>query len=148
MEKEKTHLVEEMVLAATHALANHETAVKAIRALCKWYGGQQIYFPKTKLDGSEIGEEILGIMSDAVGGADGACVMASLMPLFGGVQLYIPFEIRAFRKAIAREIHKKFNGTGARKAELCREYGISFTQMYRMYHEIEAERRQPLLDIF
>lgn len=144
--KEKNYLIDEMLATASFTLSNHETAIKAIRALCKWYGGQQIYFPKIKLDSSEIGKEIVTIMCKAVGNADATRVMTALMPLFGGVQIYIPFESRAFRKIIAREIYDRYTGSGESKAELCREYSISFTQMYRLYHEVEAEKRQISFD--
>ena len=47
-------------------------ALKALRALSSWYGGQQLYIP-LRAEKSELGDEILGVMEDVRGRIKNFC---------------------------------------------------------------------------
>lgn len=147
---EKLNLAKEMVASCSVRLGagEHETAVKGIRAICQYYGGQMIFLPKFNRDNSKTAEQVFGILADAVGDGTAEKMLEVLMSQFGGVQLYIPQEARAFRDEVAKEIYEKYDGTDESRGALCREYKITFTQIYRLREralELMREESQPLL---
>lgn len=144
------NLANEMVASCSARLGagEHETAVKAIRAICQYYGGQMIFLPKFRRDNSKTAEQLFGILADAVGDGVADTILEVLMSQFGGVQLYIPMEARAFRDEVAKEIYAKYDGTDESRGDLCREYKITFTQIYRLREralQIMREEKQPSL---
>lgn len=147
---ENLNLANEMVASCSARLGKgeHETAVKGIRAICQYYGGQMIFLPKFKRDNSKTAEQFFGILADAVGDGTAETMLEVLMSQFGGVQLYIPQEVRAFRDEVAMEIYEKYDGTDESRGEICREYKIAFTQIYRLREralELMREKKQPSL---
>lgn len=147
---ENLNLANEMVASCSARLGKgeHETAVKGIRAICQYYGGQMIFLPKFKRDNSKTAEQIFGILADAVGDGTAETMLEVLMSQFGGVQLYIPQEVRAFRDEVAMEVYEKYDGTDESRGEICRAYKISFTQIYRLREralELIREKKQPSL---
>lgn len=141
MEYESLNIIKEMVTHCSNMISDKEVAVKGIRAICKLYGGQQIYLPCRDKE-SKNSKELLGIFSDAVGDYYGEIMLDTIMFHFGGVQVYIPKEARAFRGEIAKEIFATYDGTTASMRELCREYNISFVQVYRLWHMAHDEKKQ------
>lgn len=144
---EQLKLASEMVASCSFRLGagEHETAVKGIRAICQYYGGQMIFLPKFKKDNSETAEQIRGVLADAVGDPAAETMLDVLMSQFGGVSLYIPQESRAFRDEMAKEIKERYDGTQETMRDLCRDYKISFAQVYRLWHraeQIEREERE------
>lgn len=150
---EQLKLASEMVAACSARLGKGElgTAVKGIRAICQYYGGQMIFLPRFKKDSSETAEQIRGVLADAVGDAAAETMLETLMSQFGGVPLYIPQECRAFRNEMAKEIKERYDGTQETLRALCRDYKISFVQVYRLWHiaesveRTEREKKQPSL---
>ena len=148
------NLAAEMVASCSARLGKgeHETAVKGIRAICKYFGGQMIFLPKLKRENSKTIETLLGVLADAVGDGTAETMLDVIMSQFGGVQLYIPQEMRAFRDEVAMEIYQKYDGTDESRGELCREYNIAFTQIYRLRERAVAlqkiERQPKLFDDF
>ena len=145
------NLAREMVASCSAFLGQgeHETAVRGIRAICQYFGGQMIFLPKFKRDGSETAEQFWGVLADAVGDIAADTMLEALMAQFGGVPLYIPKEDRAFRDELAKEIKAKYDGTKEMRGELCREYNMSFAQIYRLYHRaMEMEREEKQLSLF
>jgi Mor family transcriptional regulator len=134
-------LAGDFVAAAREAVGNRQTAVRAVRALCKWFGGQMVYIPLARADG-KTAEALRGVLADAVGDRDAETIVLRLMRLFGGVQYYIPKEMGAFPKEIAREIYGRFDGTQGSMNALCREYNCCFTKVYRICRGYLAERAQ------
>ena len=126
-------------------LVEHPIAIKALRAVCRYFGGQLIYIPMTKTTGDTTGE-LHGVLVDAVGDAAGEKILDKIMTLFGGVQIYIPMERGAFRDVIAREIYERYDGNKARIRDLCREYGMSFVQVYRLWAEGRDNKMQGVFD--
>lgn len=123
-----------------------KTAVtKALRAVCRYFGGQLIYIPITKSTGDTY-KELRGVIVDEVGDADGDKILDKIMALFGGYQIYIPMERNGFRDVIAREIYERFDGDKQRIRDLCREYNMSFTQVYRLWAEGRDSKKQMVLD--
>ena len=110
------------------------TVIKALRAVCRYFGGQLIYIPVTKNMGGTI-DEFRGVIVDAVGDEVGEKILNKITTLFGGAQIYIPMEKGAFRKIIALEIFEHYDGSKKKVRDLCREYGMSFTQVYRLWIE-------------
>lgn len=144
------NLPAEMVASCSARLGKggHETAVKGIRAICQYYGGQMIFLPKFKRDNSKTAEQLFGILADAVGDGMAEIMLDVIMSQFGGVQVYIPQEVRAFRDEVAKEIYERYDGTDESRGELCREYKITFTQIYRLRAravELRKEKNQPSL---
>ena len=129
------NLMQEMLRVLAGRGVERERALRALRALSSWFGGQLVYIPQQKRTQSRIGQEIYGVLADAVGDADAE-------RFYGGVQWYIPVEKTAFRKQIAQEIAQRYNGSVDSMRDLCREYGMSFNQMYRLYHEGQDALRQ------
>ena len=121
------------------------SAIKGIRDICKFFGGQLVYLAKSKTDGDTT-NELRGILHDAVGERDGERMLKKLMATFGGYQIYIPMEKNAFREIIAREIYDRYDGTNAKIKDLCREYGLSFTKVYRLWAEGRDNKHQMLFD--
>lgn len=147
---ENLNLANEMVASCSARLGKgeHETAVKGIRAICQYYGGQMIFLPKFKRDNSKTAEQLFGILADAVGDGTAETMLEVLMSQFGGVQLYIPQEVRAFRDEVAMEVYEKYDGTDESRGEICREYKIAFTQIYRLREralELIREKKQSSL---
>lgn len=134
-----------MIDACTVPVADRVVASRAIRAICKWYGGQLISIPRSRTNSTTV-DELRGVIADEVGDPNAEKVVSCLVQLFGGMQLYIPMESRAFSREIAREIHARYNGTQESMRELCREYKISYMQIYRLFHRAEDERLQNRFD--
>jgi Mor family transcriptional regulator len=123
------------------AVVDRSAAVKAIREVCRYFGGQYVYIPLRKTTGKTT-EELHGLLRDAVGDADAGRILEKLMSLYGGYQIYIPMEKKAFRPLIVQEIYKKYDGINTTIGDLCREYGMSFTAVYKFYHEGRNEKAQ------
>jgi Mor family transcriptional regulator len=134
---EDLNLVREMVRAAS-GVVERDAAINGVRALCREFGGQQLYIPRD--NGAKSTEDLRGILSDAVDGADAEKIIAVFTALFGGFQHYIPMEKKAFRDVIAHEIYVKYGTIKMR--ELCREYDMSFSQVYRLWHEAREQKLQ------
>ena len=135
------NLMQDMLRDVVERGIEKATAIKSLRALSSWFGGQQLYIPQKK-GGSAVAEEILGVMSDAVGDIDAEKIYDILSLLYGGVLWYIPIEKNAFRDIIAEEIMKEYDGTTQSMRDLCRRYNISYTQVYRLYSEGFEKKRQ------
>ena len=115
-------------------IVDKDTAVKAVRAACRYFGGALVYIPAVKTTGSFM-EEIHGVLCDAVGDRDGDLILMKLIALYGGLQLYMPMEKNAFRKEIAQEIFDRYASGKDKIRDLCRDYAMSFVQVYRLWYE-------------
>ena len=135
------NLMQDMLRDVVERGIEKATAINSLRALSSWFGGQQLYIPQKK-EGSAVAEEILRVMSDAVGDIDAEKIYDILSLLYGGVLWYIPIEKNAFRDIIAEEIMKEYDGTTQSMRDLCRRYNISYTQVYRLYSEGFEKKRQ------
>lgn len=135
------NLMQDMLRDVVERGIEKATAINSLRALSSWFGGQQLYIPQKK-EGSAVAEEILGVMSDAVGDIYAEKIYDILSLLYGGVLWYIPIEKNAFRDIIAEEIMKEYDGTTQSMRDLCRRYNISYTQVYRLYSEGFEKKRQ------
>jgi len=135
-------LVEDLILACTGDGIASDTAQKAIRALCKFYGGQMIYIPVKKENGTSA-ENLRGVLADAVGDSAAEKILGKIMSLYGQMQLYIPLERKAFRKIIALEIYERYGNDGSNMNDLARSYGISFTLAYNLWKLGQHEKLQP-----
>jgi Mor family transcriptional regulator len=132
-------LAEDLILACTGEGVPSETAQRAIRALCRFYGGQMIYIPVKKDDGISA-ENLRGILADAVGGSAAEKILAKIMALYGNMQVYIPMERTAFRKTIALEIYEHYGKDGSSMNDLARQYRISFTHAYNLWKMGQHEK--------
>ena len=139
------NLMQDMLRDIVERGIDKTVALKALRALSVWFGGQQLYIPQKK-DGSVLAEEILGVMADAVGDAEADKIYGIIAVLYGGVQWYVPIEKNAFRDIIAAEIMKEYDGTTQSMRDLCRKYGVSFSQIYRLYYEGAQKKWQTEFD--
>ena len=122
-------LVEDLILSCTGGEVPSEIAQKAVRAICRYYGGQMIYIPVKKENGSSA-KNLRGIIADAVGDRHAEKILGKIMALYGNISLYIPMERFAFKKTIALEIYERSGINGITMNDLAREYGISLCYAY------------------
>jgi Mor family transcriptional regulator len=135
------HTIAHDMIEGCSAVVDREAAVKAVRGLCRYFGGQLVYIPVHKTTGKTT-EELHGVLRDAAGERDAALMLKKLMALYGGYQIYVPMEKGAFREAIAREIYERYDGSGETIGDLCREYGISFNTLYKLYYRGRDNKAQ------
>ena len=126
-------------------LVGQPVAVKALRAVCRYFGGQLIYIPVSKTNGDTT-KELHGILIDEVGEVYGERILKKIMALYGGYQIYIPMEKKAFKDIIACEIYERYDNDKNKIRDLCREYGISFTQVYRLWLAGRDSKKQMAFD--
>lgn len=124
-----------------HELVDTRTeAIRVVRSILRLYGGQLLYLPRSLRESKHV-QRLLAAISDEIGDGLAEKVLIRLMKVFGGSQLYLPLEHVAFRDEIADEIFHRYDGSGDRLSELCIEFAISFTQVYRLFHH-GKQRRQ------
>jgi Mor family transcriptional regulator len=124
-------------------VVGRDAAIKGIRAVCRYFGGTPLYIPVSKTTGDTI-EEFHGVLCDAVGDHDADVMMDKIMSLFGHHQIYIPMEKKAFQEVIAHEIYERYGGNKENMRDLCREYGMSFTQIYRLWKKGRKNKAKEL----
>lgn len=137
--KNELNFAEDLVVLCTNAGVGNTEAQKAVRALCRYFGGQMIYVPSRKDNGASA-NTIRGVLMDAVKEKNAEVVLERLMAVYGGLQIYIPLERCAFRKIIALEIFKRCGNNDVSMNDLAREYRISFTLAYRLWREGQYEK--------
>jgi len=135
-------LVEDLILSCTSSGVSSETAQKAVRAICRYYGGQMTYIPARKVDGTSA-ESLRRVIADAVGEICAEKILGKIMALYGRLLLYIPDENKAFRKTIALEIYERLGKDGITMNDLAREYRISAAYGYRLWKEGQSEKLRP-----
>lgn len=142
--------VDDMIQSLSCVIGD-ESAKRGIRILCRHFGGQMIYIPGDKLDGASA-EKIHCILAGEAGGSDAEKILEKLMAFYGRMQIYIPLERTGFRKGIALEIYERCDGTQEKMNELCREYNITFAQVYNFIHRIKEikrlERERKQIELF
>ncbi|MDR0376511.1 MAG: hypothetical protein LBH70_01830 [Spirochaetaceae bacterium] len=135
-------LVEDLILSCTGDGVTSETAQRAVRTLCRYYGGQMVYIPARKEDGASA-ENLRRVIADAAGESAAGKIVGRIMRLYGGMQIYFPLERTAFRKIIALEIYARAGSNGCAMNDLAREYNISFTFAYDLWKEGRREKLKP-----
>jgi len=140
-----TEFARDMVRVIVSETEDRETAVRVARAILRYFGGQLLYFPRPdNSEGSKHADELFGIIEDETNTPQADKILRAILGEFGGGQLYIPLEHVAFRDEIADEIYRRYNGTNDRMAELCREFKISFNQVYRLCRHGQQRRADSL----
>jgi len=137
-------LVEDLILACTGEGVSSKIAQRAIRALCRYYGGQMIYIPAKKENGTSA-ENLRGVLADAVGDSAAEKILSKIMALYGAMQIYFPLERTSFKKTIALEIYERCDGDKCTMNDLAREYHISAMQAYRLWQMGQHERLKPTM---
>jgi Mor family transcriptional regulator len=135
-------LVEDLILSCAGEGVSSETAQKAVRALCRYYGGQMTYIPSKKKDGT-LAENLRRVITDAVEEHAAEKIADRIMTLYGGMQLYVPLGHRAFRKIIALEIYERYGKDGVTMNDLAREYGFSSDHTYKLWKLGRHEKLKP-----
>ncbi len=130
---------------------SRKDAILAARAVLRFFGGQKVYFPMAgNTDESKNAEALDGVITDELGGAVAQRYVPAFLKVFGGGQTYFPLERSAFRDEIADQVYERFDGTPGVVNELCREFGTTFVQIYRLYHHgldrSRASRERTLFD--
>jgi Mor family transcriptional regulator len=129
--------VDDMIILCSTAVGS-ETAQKGVRALCRHFGGRLVYVPVKKDDGRSA-EKIRGVLVDAVGDRPAQKMLDCLMIGSGGLQIYIPFEYKAFKKIIGLEIYER-NQNGESMDSLAADYRISFNHAYTLWRIGQREK--------
>jgi len=111
---------------------HRNTAVKGIRNLCRYFGGDMYYIPVKKKTGRVI-EEMYKLLCETIGAKNANIILNKTMSLYGGLQIYIPFERTVFEAEIAEEIYRRYTDENVSISEMFREYGISFTKAYQLW---------------
>jgi len=135
-------LVEDLILSCTSGEVSSETAQKAVRAICRYYGGQMIYIPGRKANGASA-KNLHGVIADAVGDGYAEKILEKIMTFYGCMLLYIPMEEKAFKKTIALEIYERYGNKGITMNDLAREYHISVVHAYKLWQEGQREKLKP-----
>ena len=143
--KNENTIAQDFFNAAFEATGDKEKSTLGIRAICKYFGGQLIYIPLFKAAG-KTADDLRGVLADAIGDHAAEIVLKKIMILFGGVQVYVPMESRAFRKEISMEIYNQYDGTQESMRELCRNYSMSFVQLYRLWALGRENAKQLVFD--
>jgi Mor family transcriptional regulator len=142
MGKSDYALVEDLILSCSGDGVSSETAQKAVRALCRYYGGQMIYIPARKERGTSA-ENLRRLFADVAGDDAAVKITGKIMRIYGNMSLYIPMERTAFRKTIALEIYARHGVNGKSMNDLARDYNISFTFAYALWKEGRHEKLKP-----
>jgi Mor family transcriptional regulator len=135
-------LVEDLIVSCAGDGVTSETAQKAVRALCRYFGGQMVYIPSRKENGSSA-ENLRRVITDAAGELAAEKILGRIMRFYGGVQIYFPLERKAFLKIIALEIYARAGDNGCTMNDLAREYNISFTFAYKLWERGRDEKLRP-----
>jgi Mor family transcriptional regulator len=135
-------LVEDLILSCTGGEVSSETAQKAIRALCRYYGGQMTYVPAKKENG-KTAENLRSVIADTVGDPAAEKILGRIMEMYGSMQVYFPLERTAFRKTIALEIYERCGNDGCSMNDLAREYNISAMHAYHLWKTGRHEKLKP-----
>jgi Mor family transcriptional regulator len=122
------------IVEACSGSIGRKTAVKGIRKLCLYLGGAMYYIPAKKKKGISL-KEIYEILGEAVGSRATEIIVDKIMALYGGLQVYIPFERTAFEDVIAEEIYHRYTEENVPMREMCRDYFISFTKVYQLWRK-------------
>jgi Mor family transcriptional regulator len=135
-------LVEDLILSCAGGEVSSETVQKAVRALCRHYGGQMTYIPVKKKDGT-LAENLRSVIADAAGDPAAEAIVGKIMALYGSMQVYFPLERLAFRKTIALEIFERCGKNGVTMNDLAREYNISAGHAYHLWKTGRYEKLKP-----
>jgi Mor family transcriptional regulator len=135
-------LAEDLIVSCTGGGVPSETAQGAVRALCRYYGGQMVYIPKRKGNGTSA-ENLCRVITDAVGDRAAEEIVGKIMRLYGATQIYFPLERRAFKKIIALEIFTRVGHNGRTMNDMAREYNISVNHAYNLWREGRDEKLRP-----
>jgi len=120
------------IVEACSRVIDRKTAVKGVRKLCLYFGGGLYYIPVKKKDGTSL-REIYEILRESVGNRATEIIISKFMSLYGGFQVYIPFERTAFLDVIAEEIYYRNMVENVPMREMCRDYLMCFTQVYKLW---------------
>jgi Mor family transcriptional regulator len=132
-------LVEDLIFSCAGKGVSSETAQKAVRALCRYYGGQMTYIPSKKKDGT-LAENLRRVVTDAVGDPAAEKIVDKIMSLYGSTQVYFPLERCAYKKIIALEIYARCGNNGCSMKDLAREYNISGSYAYDLWKLGQREK--------
>jgi Mor family transcriptional regulator len=120
------------IVNACHGYLDKNTAVKGVRNLCRYFGGGMYYIPIKRKDGRCI-TEIRDTLSEAIGERGANIIIDKMMVMLGGLNIYIPLEISAFKDVIAEEIYRRNAYENTSMREIFKDYGISFNMAYILW---------------
>jgi Mor family transcriptional regulator len=141
---EYRYIVEDLILSCAGDGVTSEDSQKAVRALCRHYGGQMVYVPLKKENGASA-ENLRRVIADTAGDYVAEKVVSRIMKLYGGSQIYIPLERCAFKKIIALEIYARNTNEGWGMKDLAREYNISVNTAYVLWKSGRREKLKPTM---
>lgn len=135
-----------MVSIAEQFTSDRKDAISLIRAILRYFGGQQLYLPRSpeSSTGSRTVQELRGVSADEIGDAAAMAFVRKFLQVFGGGHLYVHLEREDFKDEIAEEIYSRYDGTKETMAELCREYQTTYVQIYRYFKRAQARRLQAI----
>lgn len=129
--------------ALLEAGINEEIAIKSLRAFCRKYGGQKIYFSNSP-EGKRA-SEIFDLISEAlltkIENVDITLpkkITRIFLSQFFNISEYVPLEFKAFRSEIAFEIAKEYSESKDKnktQIEICKKYNISFVTFWKLRKE-------------
>jgi Mor family transcriptional regulator len=143
-----TGIARDMVESVAQRLGDREEAIRAVRAVLRFFGGQLIYFPQSAREDSKQVMHLRDVLTDEIGGVDAERFIEAWAKYWGGSQQYMPLEQSAFRDEIADEIYARFDGSMDTMGDLCREYKTSYVNIYRLYHKGQSRARTGQRDLF
>ena len=123
-----------------------EIAIKSLRAFCRKYGGQKIFFSPNPQ--SKRANEIFNLISEALDIRDDNYALPEkitkvFLSEFYNIGEYIPLEFNAFRDEIALEISKEYAEAKDKNEALikiCQRYNMSFVTFFKIRRDLKNKK--------
>ena len=144
--------------ALLEAGISKELTIKALRAFCRKYGGQKVYFSCSAE--SKRSSEIFNLIYDELGEKYEEVTLGTsekitriFLENFYNISEYVPQEIKTFRKEISLEILKEYKESKDKnktQADICSRYNITFVTFLKLRkeaQEILSKKHQKKLNI-
>ena len=144
--------------ALLEANISEDIAIKSLRAFCRKYGGQKVYFSCSTE--SKRSNEIFNLIYDELGEKYEEVTLGTsekitriFLKNFYNISEYVPQEIKIFRREIALEILKEYNESKDKnktQIEICSRYNITFVTFLKLRKEAQqilSKKQQKKLNI-
>ncbi|CCG55796.1 hypothetical protein WESB_0325 [Brachyspira pilosicoli WesB] len=133
--------------ALLEAGISKELTIKALRAFCRKYGGQKVYFSCSAE--SKRSSEIFNLIYNELGEEREEVTLGTsekitriFLENFYNISEYVPQEIKTFRREIALEILKEYKESKDKnktQIEICQKYNITFVTFLKLRKEAQKK---------
>lgn len=131
------------------AVKDGAQAKEICRLLCREIGGVEVYLPQSMQEEREECRILDACFSEVLGELYGPALERFFR--LGGLKIYVPKELSAFRREVAFEVMRALEGGEARVFHVAKFYKISASTVYNLRNQAlkwrmeEQAKRQPSL---